>query len=62
MNKTNNAKYKTIFSLRVRDELRILGFEPLLEVENLTKPGFKCWKYRNDEPFQLALDQILGGK
>ena len=54
-------KYITIFSLRVRNELRKRGFEPLVETDNFLKPGFKCWKYYNDADLQSALHDILVG-
>lgn len=66
MDNTNNAniiipKYKTIFSLRIKRELRKLGFEPDWEEENYLKPGFKCWNYLNTNTFQEALNNLLGG-
>lgn len=35
-------KFKTIYSLRVRQLLREKGFEPLAEMDNYFKPEFKC--------------------
>ena len=54
-------KYVTIFSLRVRKELRKRGFEPLVETDNYLKPGFKCWKYNDTLGLQSALHDILMG-
>jgi hypothetical protein len=54
-------KYVTIFSLRVRKELRKRGFEPLVEIDNFLKPGFKCWKYINSAELQSVLPEILMG-
>jgi hypothetical protein len=62
---TNNTKqmpkYKIIYSLRVRQQLREKGFEPLLEIDNEYKPGFKCWRYLNTEEFAETLSEILRG-
>ena len=54
-------RYKTIFSLRIREKLRKRNIEPLFELDNLDKPGFKCWRYRVDEEFSSALDEIIEG-
>lgn len=42
MNAKNKPRYKTIFSLRVRLELRKKNIEPLIETDNFDHPGFKC--------------------
>ena len=54
-------KYKTIFSLRVRLELRSMGFEPIMESPNPYKPHLKCWMYEETAEFIKALNAILGG-
>ena len=54
-------KFKTIYSLRVRQLLREKGFEPLAEMDNYFKPEFKCQQYANTEEFRLALSEILKG-
>ena len=47
MNKSNNANtnakmsnFKRVYTLRIKQELRNLGFEPVLEADNVNKPGF----------------------
>ena len=55
------TKYKTIYSLRVRMLLRDMGFEPLLEKDNIYRSGLKCWIYVATDNFNKALDKILGG-
>lgn len=60
---TNIQKYKTIFSLRIRTELRKRGFEPLLEMDNFEHPGFRCQRYELTDELELALSEIReGGK
>ena len=61
MDRTKMPKYKTIFSLRVREELQKRGIEPLVEVDNFHHPGYKCWKYSMNDILSSALDDILGG-
>lgn len=67
MMNTNNtkqmpmSKYKIIYSLRIRQCLREKGFEPLLEIDNEYKPGFKCWRYLNTKDFAEALSEIMRG-
>lgn len=51
--------YKTIYSLRIRQELMKMGFEPILEKDNIYKNGFKCWVYENSEDFQMALGEVF---
>lgn len=53
-------KFKTIFSLRVRLELRKMGIEPVMESDNPYKPGLKCWMYAETPDFQASLDAVLG--
>jgi hypothetical protein len=57
--KNNRSQYRTILSLRIRERLREYGFEPIMEVDNIRKPGFKCWKYKNTEELELALQKIM---
>jgi len=52
-------KYKTIFSLRVRLALRLMGFEPIMESPNPYKPHLKCWMYEETDAFKEALNFIL---
>lgn len=42
MHAKTTPRCKTIFSLRIRSELRKRNIEPLMEVDNKDKPGFKC--------------------
>lgn len=60
-NLTKMPKYKTIFSLRVRKELRDRGIEPLVEMENTNHPGYKCWRYELNEEFNNAMNDIMKG-
>lgn len=62
MNAKNQNNYKTIFSLRVHLELQKRGFEYILEKDNIYKPGLKCWVYKVTPAFNLALNELLGGK
>ena len=41
--------------------LRNMGFEPLLEKDNIYRSGLKCWIYEVTDNFNKALDKILGG-
>lgn len=52
-------KYKRIYSLRINQELKKLGFEPILEADNINKPGFKCWVYEASSAFLEAFDGLL---
>lgn len=54
-------KYKTVFSLRLRGALREEGIEPVLEMDNFRKPGFKCWMYERTEEFEQAFERLMGG-
>ncbi len=58
---------QTVYSLRVRLELRKCGIEPLMENDNPYKPGLRCWVYEKNEDFLRAFDAIMvaskkGGK
>ena len=35
-----------------------LGIEPILEKDNATQPGFKCWLYETTPEFLKAFPQI----
>lgn len=54
----SNAKYKTIYTLHIQQELKKLGFEPILENDNINKPGFKCWVYEATPAFLAAFEEI----
>lgn len=54
-------KYKIIYSLRIRCLLQEKGFEPLVEMENIYKPHFKCWQYLNTPEFEKTLSEIMEG-
>lgn len=60
--KCEDVKFKTIFSLRIKIELSKRGFEPVLENDNVNKPGFKCWIYEITPEFDECLDEIMGVK
>ena len=56
-------KYKTVFSLRIKQELKKMGFDPILETDNINKPGFKCWIYELSPSFMETFLKIAeGGK
>ena len=61
MTDAKNKKFKMIFSLRVMSILKEYGFTPVVETDNITKPGFKCWLYEVTPEFTSALNEILGG-
>ena len=51
--------HKRIYSLRLKEELKKLGFEPIIEADNIQKPGFKCWVYEISPAFLEAFDKLL---
>ena len=56
-------KFKMIFSLRIKVALSKEGIEPVLEKDNKTKPGFKCWLYEITPEFTSCIDRVIeGGK
>lgn len=60
--KKQKMKDKIIFSLKVMKELKKKGIIPLLETDNIKKPGFKCWVYEGTEELYNALNDIMGDK
>ena len=52
------GKYKTIYTLSIYLKLKQLGFEPVLENDNVNKPGFKCWVYEVTPEFMVAFTKI----
>ena len=58
---TKIPKYQIVYSLRIRLALRERGFEPLIEMDNIHKPHFKCWQYLNTPDFAEALSEIMKG-
>lgn len=58
----NNSTYKTIYSLRIMLELKKLGFEPLLEMDNIYKPPLRCWLFLRSSAFDEALTSIMEGR
>ena len=55
-NKEQN--FKTIYSLKIKQELKKLGFEPILENDNPKKPTFKCWVYERTPEFMNAFISV----
>ena len=53
-------KYKRVYSLRINQELKKLGFEPIIEADNINKPGFKCWVYEVSPAFLQAFIKVAG--
>ena len=62
MNNCQIPKYKTIFSLRIKQQLKELGIEPLFETDNTKKQGFKCWVYEESPAFLDAFAEAIGKK
>lgn len=65
MNKSNNANtnakmsnFKRVYTLRIKQELKKLGFEPVLETENVNRPGFMTWLYEATPAFLAAFEEI----
>lgn len=58
---TKEIKYKLVYSQRIRCILRDMGFEPIAELDNEYKPGFKCWRYVDTDDFEVAFSNILLG-
>ena len=65
MSKSNitntNAKmsnFKRVYTLRIKQELKKLGCEPVLEAENINKPGYKTWLYEASPAFIEAFEEI----
>ena len=52
-------RHKRVYSLRIKQELKKLGFEPIIEADNIKKPGFKCWVYEVSPVFLEAFDKLL---
>lgn len=63
MPKNTNTKYKfkKVYSLRIKLKLKELGFEPLLETDNIYKPPLKCWVFLDTPDFEEALGSIITG-
>ena len=57
-----NKEFKRVFSLRVKEGLKDLGFEPLVEVDNANKPGYKCWVYEKSPAFMAAFQEVANRK
>ena len=51
-------RFKRVYSLRIKQELKKLGFEPVTEADNIQKPGFKCWVYEASPAFLEAFENI----
>lgn len=62
MTKTKKPKCKTIFALSVKIQLSHFGIEPIMELDNVNKKGYKCWVYEITPVFSDALQKIWGGK
>lgn len=59
MTKDKKTKYKKIFTLKIMRKLKEMGFEPILETDNLRKPGFKCWVYEASPAFYEAFAEVV---
>ena len=55
---TKRPKFQWVFSVRIKLGLSKLGIEPILEKDNATQPGFKCWLYEATPEFLKAFPQI----
>lgn len=56
----SQKRFKCIYSLWVKEELKDLGFEPITEKDNINKPGFKCWVYEETPAFMAEFVKIAG--
>lgn len=57
--KDKKEEYKIIYTLSVKQKLKKdYGLEPVLETDNLKKPGFKCWLYEITPEFLDAFTSI----
>ena len=54
----SKVKYKTIYTLYIKQELKKRGFEPVWENDNINKPGFKCWVYEATPAFLAAFTEV----
>lgn len=54
----NDKDFKTIYTLKIKQELKKLGFEPILEKDNPKKPTFKCWVYEWTPEFIDAFTSV----
>jgi hypothetical protein len=52
-------KTKTVYSFRIHTKLMLMGFKPLLEMDNPKKTEFKCWVYEASPAFFEAFDLIM---
>lgn len=58
-----NANIKVIYSFRIKNLLLLEGIQPLAEIDNPKKEGYKCQIFENNDIFQRTFDKILkGGK
>ena len=55
-------KFKRIYSIRIKQELKKMGFEPVTEADNVQKPGFVCWVYEASPAFLNAFTEAIGKK
>ena len=55
---TKMSNFKRVYTLRIKQELKKLGFEPVLETENINKPGYKTWLYEASPAFIEAFEKI----
>ena len=59
MSNVKETKYKTVYTLRVRQQLKDFGIEPILEKDNIKKPGYKCWVYEATPAFLSAFNKVV---
>lgn len=63
--KESNVKksnHKIVFALWIKQRLKELGFEPILEMDNFKNPGYKCWIYEATPAFLEAFTKVANEK
>ena len=54
-------KLKTIYSLRVMEQLAVLGYTPIASMPNPKDEKFLCWIFEVTPEFERDVDLVLGG-
>ena len=53
---------KIIFSRRIKDLLVEKGFEPIRRFEDVKRPGFWIWEFKESPEFVQAFVEVAGKK
>jgi len=59
MSNVKETNYKTVYTLRIKQKLKNFGIEPILEKDNIKKPGYKCWVYEATPAFLSAFNEVV---